>query len=49
MPLPKPTKDQNQKDFMNDCMGDPTMNSEYPNQQQRLAVCYVIWRDRNKS
>lgn len=45
MPLPKPNQSENQTEFMNRCMSDETMKSEYPNDQQRLAVCYIQWRD----
>ena len=46
MPLPKPKASEKQKDFMLRCMSNPTMNKEYPRQDQRLAVCYTKWRDR---
>jgi len=45
MPLPKPTPKEEQRDFMVRCIADDTMISEYPNKQQRLAVCYLQWRD----
>ena len=48
MPLPKPRAEENQQEFISRCMGDETMKSEYPRNDQRLAVCYVQWRDRNK-
>lgn len=40
MPLPtrKPTEDK--QDFILRCMRDKVMIKEYPNEQQRLAVCY---------
>ena len=46
MPLPKPKPTEKQQDFMSRCMGNPTMNKEYPRQDQRLATCYKQWRDR---
>jgi hypothetical protein len=46
MPLPKPKPQETQKDFIARCMANPTMNSEYPRQDQRLAVCYTQWRDK---
>jgi hypothetical protein len=46
MPLPRPTSEETQKDFMSRCMSDSTMNSEYPRKDQRLAVCYIQWRDK---
>jgi len=48
MPLPKPRAEEAQRDFMLRCRADETMQAEYPNEQQRLAVCYIQWRDRNK-
>ena len=39
MPIPKPTPKENKKDFVIRCMGDDTMNKEFPNTDQRLAVC----------
>lgn len=38
MPIPKPKSDENEKDFMSRCMGDPIMQ-EY-GQDQRAAICY---------
>lgn len=29
-------------------MGDSVMNSEYPDQKQRAAICYSKWRDKTK-
>jgi hypothetical protein len=48
MPLPKPKLDENQNEFMTRCMSDNTMVIEYKRNDQRLAVCYVTWRDRSK-
>lgn len=31
------------------CMGNPTMNEEYPDDAQRAAVCHSQWRRRNRS
>ena len=39
MPLPKKRKDQDPKAFVSDCMGNPTMKKEYPDQAQRVAIC----------
>ena len=41
MPLPKPRAEENQQEFVSRCMGDETMKSEYPRNDQRLAVCYM--------
>lgn len=39
MPIPAPRNNETDSEFMNRCMGDPTMVSEYPRQDQRAAVC----------
>tara|TARA_Y100000114_G_scaffold44835_1_gene40529 strand:+ start:23917 stop:24939 length:1023 start_codon:yes stop_codon:yes gene_type:complete len=38
MPIPKPKTGESRQNFMQRCMGDKTMTSEYEN-DQRLAVC----------
>ena len=48
MPLPKPDIRESQEEFITRGMTDETMQIEYKRQDQRLAVCYVTWRDRNK-
>lgn len=40
MPIPKKRKDESDKEFVSRCMGDSTMNKEFPDQKQRAAVCY---------
>ena len=49
MPLPNPKSGENQEQFVQRCMSDDQMVIEYKRNDQRLAVCYVQWRDRNKS
>lgn len=39
MPVPKPEKDENKQKFVSRCMSNETMKKEYPNSQQRVAVC----------
>lgn len=39
MPLPEPNKNESKKDFISRCMGNPTMNKEYPDNNQRYAIC----------
>lgn len=39
MPIPSPNKNENKQAFTARCMGNPTMKKEYPNTQQRLAIC----------
>jgi ATP-dependent protease ClpP protease subunit len=48
MPLPKPKPKEEQKDFISRCMGDGVMNKEFPEQEQRAAVCYRQWREKDK-
>ena len=40
MPLPSPRGKQNKKDFISNCMSSEKMKKEFPNDKQRLAVCY---------
>jgi len=49
MPLPSPRKNEDKKTFINRCMKNATMNSEFPDEKQRSAVCYSQWRNKNKS
>ena len=39
MPIPKPRKNESRKDFTSRCMSDKIMKKEYPNRDQRYAVC----------
>lgn len=39
MPIPTPKADETEDEFIERCMGDNTMVSEYPDTDQRLAVC----------
>lgn len=43
MPLPKPKKDESHDDFIDRCMSDDVMKSEYEDNDQRLAVCQTQW------
>lgn len=45
MPLPTPTENEGQDEFISRCMGDETANSDFPENEQRAAVCYRQWRD----
>lgn len=40
MPLPTPRTDEKKDDFIGRCMADATMTKDFPDQKQRLAVCY---------
>jgi HK97 family phage prohead protease len=43
MPLPKPKKNESHDDFIERCMSDDVMKSEYEDNDQRLAVCQTQW------
>ena len=45
MPLIKPKKYEKQKDFIVRCVGNGKMASEYKDTDQRMAVCYTIWKE----
>jgi hypothetical protein len=47
MPLPKPKKEEKQTEFIRRCMDDPVMKTENPKENQRLAICYSLWRTKN--
>ena len=44
MPLPKPKAGEKQIEFINRCMTNSSVRSEFPDENQRLAVCYNIYR-----
>ena len=44
MPLIKPKSGEDQKKFTDRCMGNPTMNNEFPKSKQRYAVCMSQWK-----
>ncbi|MEK6882384.1 MAG: hypothetical protein AABY22_22380 [Nanoarchaeota archaeon] len=49
MPLPKPSKNQEKDEFISHCMSNDTMNSEYPDQKQRLAICHSQYKRAKKT
>lgn len=48
MPLPSPQKNEEQKPFVSRCVGNDSVVKEFPDQQQRIAVCFSQWRKSNK-
>jgi len=46
MPQPTPSPGQEQDEFISECVSHPTMKKEYPDIEQRLGVCYTIWRNK---
>ena len=45
MPIPKPNATESKKDFVQRCMSDDKMVSEYENTDQRLAVCSTSYEE----
>jgi HK97 family phage prohead protease len=43
MPIPSPNDGEKEEDFISRCMGNDTMVSDYPDNDQRSAVCYSAW------
>jgi hypothetical protein len=39
MPIPKRKKNEDKNTFVSRCMSNETMKKEYPDQQQRIAIC----------
>lgn len=46
MPLPIPTSDESKNQFIARCISDAKMQSEYPDTQQRIAVCIVQYEQK---
>jgi hypothetical protein len=44
MPIPKPKKYEENKDFMRRCMNNAKMIQEYSDRDQRFAVCQTSWK-----
>ena len=44
MPLPSPRPREQESKFVGRCMDSETMKREYPDNKQRVAVCYSQWR-----
>lgn len=39
MPIPSPKPNEDKQKFVGRCMGNETMKKDYPNVQQRIAIC----------
>ena len=48
MPIPTPKKEEKQKEFIERCMSNPSMVMDYSMNQQRLAICYLSWKESKK-
>jgi hypothetical protein len=49
MPIPKREKNEDKQKFIQRCMSNETMKTEYPDSQQRVAVCISQTRQKGKS
>jgi hypothetical protein len=47
MPIPTPNKDEDRSSFMSRCMSDSTMNKEYKNDKQKVAICLTQFKRKN--
>ncbi len=47
MPPPKPRKNENEDDFISRCMSNDTMEKDYEDTDQRLAVCHSQWEGKS--
>jgi hypothetical protein len=43
MPIPKPTPTEDVDNYIDRCMSDENMNTDYPDQKQRYAICLVTY------
>jgi len=48
MPLPTPQNNETESEFIERCVQDNTMQNEFPDEDQRIGVCYRQWSN-NKS
>ena len=45
MPLPKPSEGETESDFVSRCMGSDEARADFPDNDQRLAVCFSKFRE----
>ena len=48
MPMPMPSSDESEQDYVNRFMGNDEMVTEYPDEKQRAAVAYKSYRDEDQ-
>jgi hypothetical protein len=46
MPLPNPTSEESKNDFVARCISDAKVQSEFPDAQQRIAVCIAQYEQK---
>ena len=49
MPTPKPFKEETESEYVNRCMQNDSMRSQYTSEKQRNAVCRVAYSDAIRS
>ena len=49
MPLPTPKQGETRSEFITRCMDNDTMQSEFPEPEQRTAVCVSQWERRQST
>jgi hypothetical protein len=47
--MPKPNAGENRDEFLSRCMGSAEARRDYPDDDQRYAVCVSMWENRGKS
>lgn len=48
MPIPEPKEKESEADFMQRCLSEEEMKKEYPNIDQRYAVCINKWLNKKQ-
>jgi len=48
MPIPHPKPNESEQEFVSRCVASELMQREFPDQKQRLAVCYSHYRNVKK-
>lgn len=46
--MPTPRENETESEFVSRCMGDEEAVADFPDEEQRVAVCYAIWRRRDE-
>lgn len=46
--MPTPAPHEKMKDFVARYMGSKEAGTTFPNQKQRVAVAYAVWREKRK-
>lgn len=43
MPIPKPSGNESEEEYVSRCMSE--LNTDYPDEEQRAAICYNTFRE----